>query len=309
VRGGRFTPTGFQQLNLPRAAYVGKIFQRGPGLERVRMNTEMACAAKCNTHRWILMTVAIGMLFWSGRSFARGTQTEPAARQQDASPQQNAAFDPHDLSGIWRVEGGEILSKQAPRMTPWAQARYDAAKPGIGPRAQPQGNDPISGCNPPGFPRILLFGAYPLEIIQLPGRVLQFFDFFYTYRTIWTGRQLLPNNPDPRWYGYSVGRWEGNTFVVDSSGFDDRSWLDEDGHPHSSEMRIEERYQRMGLNAIRLTMTLTDPKAYTQPWVSDVKILKRDAQDKMREDLCAPADEERYKDEMKEPAATPGQQP
>jgi hypothetical protein len=285
------------------------------------MNTETACAAKCNVHSWILVASTIGILLcYSGRSFARGgtelsgrqqtgTEAERAAKQAGDSPGQNAAFDARDLSGIWRVGGGEVLSKQAPPMTPWAQTQYNAAKPGIGPRSQSQGNDPISACNPPGFPRILLFGAYPLEIVRLPDRILQFYDFFYTYRTIWTDGQSLPKNPVQRWYGYSVGRWEGNTLVVDSSGFDDRSWLDEDGHPHSSDMRIEERYERISPDEIRLTMTLTDPKAYAQPWVSDVKILKRDTKDKMQEDLCAPADEERYQEEMKQPAATPAQQP
>lgn len=276
------------------------------------MNRETAGAAKRNVRGWILVAATAGMLLCSGRSFAQqtGSEAERAAKQAGDSSGQKAAFNPHDLSGIWRVQGGEMVSKQAPPMTPWAQAQYDAAKPGIGPRSQPEGNDPISACNPPGFPRIMLFGAYPLEIIQLPDRILQFYDFFYAYRTIWTDGQSLPNNPVPRWYGYSVGRWEGNTFVVDSSGFDDRSWLDEDGHPHSGNMRIEERYERIGPDEISLTMTLTDPKAYTKPWVSDAKILKRDTKDKMQEDLCAPADEQRYQEEMKQPAATtPGQQP
>lgn len=287
-----------------------------PGFEKLRL--ERRARLRCKVLGWGMIAAVIGALLCSRASFAQnpehiGTAADGVATQAGASSSaQTVTSNPHDISGIWRVnqKAGEMLSKEVPPMTPWAQPRYDAAKPGIGPRSQSQGNDPIMACNPPGFPRILLFNAYPLEIIQLPDRVLQFFDFFYTYRTIWTDGRKLPKDPVARWYGYSVGRWEGNTFVVDSSGFDDRSWLDEDGHPHSSEMQIEERYQRTGPDTITLEMTLTDPKAYTKPWVSEVKTLKRDARVEMLEDLCAPADEERYKKEMREPAATPpGQQP
>ena len=129
-------------------------------------------------------------------------------------------------------------------------------------------------CDPIGFPRILFYNAYPLEIAQLPDRMIQFFDLFYTHRTIWTDGRELPKDPDPRWYGYSVGKWDGDTFVVDSSGFDERPWLDADGHPHSADMRIEERYKRVDHDTIEVNMILTDPKAYTKPWVSETKTLK-----------------------------------
>ena len=94
-------------------------------------------------------------------------------------------------------------------MTPWAQARFDAAKPGIGPRAQPLGNDPIMSCDPIGYPRIAHGGDYPMEFVQTKDRLIEFFDFFYTYRTIYLDGRPPPTNPEPTWYGYSVGRWEG----------------------------------------------------------------------------------------------------
>jgi len=192
-----------------------------------------------------------------------------------------------------------------PPMTAWAQERYKAAKPGLGGsgRAQPLGNDPMMNCDPMGFPRIMFWTNYPIEIIHIPGRTLMFFDWFYTYRTIWTDGRQLPNDPDPKWYGYSTGKWEGDTFVVQTSGFDDRTWLDADGHPHSEDMKLEERYRRVDRNTIELTMTLTDPQAYTKPWIGDKMTLTRaDSKQEMREDVCVPSEEQKYKDLIRNPA-------
>jgi hypothetical protein len=238
---------------------------------------------------------------------AQTTASPPAA--PTAAGQSPAAFDPHDLSGIWwgRLARGvsSSLGRTAPPMTPWAQDRHNAAKPGLGrgARAQPLGNDPMMICDPMGFPRIMFWTNYPYEILQLRDRVIVFFDWFYTYRTIWTDGRELEADPDLRWYGNSVGKWEGNTFVVRSNGFDDRSWLDADGHPHSDEMRLEERYQRVSADTIELTMTLTDPKAYTEPWISETMILTRaEPNTKMREDVCVPSVEQKYKEMIRNPA-------
>jgi hypothetical protein len=95
---------------------------------------------------------------------------------------------------------------------------------------------------------------------------------------------------------------------VRSNGFDDRAWLDADGHPHSDEMQLEERYRRVDANTIELTMTLTDRKAYTEPWVSEKMTLTRaDRKTAMREDVCVPSAEQKYKETIRDPAggATP----
>src|SRR5580700_5997791 len=112
-----------------------------------------------------------------GRGRGRGEANTP-------SPTANLPYDPHDFSGIWTGRGGAFntLSKDPPPMTARGQARYDAAKPGIGPRAQPLGNDPIMGCDPIGYPRIAFYNAYPMEFVQTKDRLIEFFDFFYTHR-------------------------------------------------------------------------------------------------------------------------------
>jgi len=215
-------------------------------------------------------------------------------------------FDHHDFSGFWQIQcrAGCTMSNQ-PAMTAWGKAQFDAAKPGIGPRAQPLGNDPMMICDPLGIPRILLYPATPVEIVQTPDGMYQFFDWFHTFRKIWIDGRALPKNPDPRWFGYSTGRWDGDTFVVDSIGFNDRTWLDQLGNPHSDEMQLQERWHRVDHDTLELSMTLTDPKTYTKPWVSDTKIYKLTPGAKFLESFCVPSDEAAYKEEMRDLAGNP----
>jgi hypothetical protein len=253
------------------------------------------------------ITFATILVFISVSSAAALAQGN--GRLQAPDSLKNAPFDAHDLSGIW----WGVLSRGAnfgpggttPPMTPLAQERYKVAKPGLGGsgRAQPLGNDPMMMCDPMGFPRIMFWTNYPIEIIQLPKRTLMFFDWFYTYRTIWTNGRELPKDPEPRWYGNSVGKWEGDTFVVRSTGLDDRTWLDADGHPHTEDMMLEERYRRIDHNTIELQMTITDPKAYAQPWIGSTMTLKlADDKVQMREDVCVPSEEQKYKELIRNPA-------
>ncbi len=195
-----------------------------------------------------------------------------------------------------------MSAAQPPAMTAWGQQKFNQAKPGLsGPRAQPLGNDPIMVCDPIGYPRVMFWNLYPIEIVQVPNRTLMFFDFFYAYRTIWTDGRSLPADPDPRFYGNSVGHWDGDTFVVESTGFDERSWIDAAGHPHSENMKLEEKFSRVDHDTIEFTMTIDDPKTYTKPWVSD-KMTLTATTERMREDVCVPSDEAQYKEEIRNPA-------
>ena len=92
---------------------------------------------------------------------------------------------------------------------------------------------------------------------SFPAGFIEFFDYFYVHRTIWTDGRELPKDPDPTWYGVSVGKWEGDTLVVETVGFNDRTWIDDDGHPHSEDMRVEERYRRIDHDNMELNMTIT----------------------------------------------------
>ena len=125
-----------------------------------------------------------------------------------------------------------------------------------------------------GFPRILYFPA-PFEFAQISNRLLQMFERDHVVREIWTDGRALPADPDPLWYGYSSGRWVNDTtFVVESTGYDDRTWLGSAGFPHSETMRLEERYQRVDRDTINFTLTINDPQAYSKPWIATPRVMK-----------------------------------
>src|SRR5713226_1162699 len=167
----------------------------------------------------------------------------------------------HSLTGVARGPGFVDM----PPMTPWGQAKFEENKPGYGIRQQPMGNDPILRCMPQGVPRAIWGGG---EFAQLPGKMVEFFGG--TWRQIATdGRPLKVDPPELRydtgWMGVSVGHWEDDyTFVVESAGFNDKTWLSEEGLPHSDEMKLEERYTRVDHDTLLLNATIDDPTTYTK---------------------------------------------
>jgi len=238
-------------------------------------------------------------------------------------------FDPHDLSGHWNRtsrfqtfsnvfsgQGATQGTAEAP-LTAAGKVRYEANKPGYGPRASPPalGNDPMGTCDPLGIPRLLntevISPHQTLEIVQVPGRMIQFFEWHHDWREVFTDGRALPaaDKIDFTWNGISVGRWEDNVFVVDSIGFDDRTWLDKFGYPHSEEMRLQERYRRVDKDTLELTMTLTDPETYSRPWVSDTKIFRIDRDKSKRWDeqiYCVPTEEYKFNQRVRDEAGGKG---
>jgi hypothetical protein len=190
-----------------------------------------------------------------------------------------------DLTGVWRRsrrppdnarrytmhEIAGTLTLQQPPMTPWGKARYEAAKPNVGSRGVSisETNDPIFKCFPPGVPRIYLMRVgQPLEIMQIPDRVIMFFEYDHFVRQIFMDGRQHPQDLTPSWMGHSIGMWEGDTLVVDTVGFNDKTWLDAEGHPHSDELHLVERIRRVNHDTMSIDFTIDDPKAYTKPWVS-----------------------------------------
>ncbi len=161
------------------------------------------------------------------------------------------------------------------------------ARDGEGPVSR---NSPeIRGCDPLAYPRLFTHN-YGFEFVVLPDRVFQFFEWGHTWRTIWTdGRELPEDPPIQRWMGWNVGHWEGDTFVIESNGFDARAWV-------SDEMRIEERYRRVDYGTLEVELRLNDPKTYTGPFVSRGTIELVPAAE-LWEYFCVPS-EERLFDEL-----------
>ncbi len=253
--------------------------------------------------------------------FALGQQAPPpsatnttSAKANPQSPKASSAskdqpFDPHDLNGVWQTRL-ENPNTGIPPMTPDGQAAFQAHKPGIGPHAVPlvEGNDPIWKCDPQGLPRGLINIVRPIQFVQTKNQMIQLFLFNEMWRIIATDGRSLPQAPVdiPRWTGYSVGHWDGDTFVVETNGLDERSWLDAYGDPHSDITTLEERYRRVDHDTMELTMTITDAKMYTRPWVMNKEIFKLKPELALdQQEICTPSESENYIKTIVNPEAMP----
>jgi len=187
----------------------------------------------------------------------------PAPRTADGKP---------DLSGLWNRISPKYHRNIAADLEPadiqsWAQALVEQRKEDLG-------RDYMNvKCVPlgPGYVTAAdITGAEMMKIVQTPGLIL-ILNPDLTYRQIFLDGRALESAPNPSWMGYSVGRWDGDTLVVESFGFNDRTWLDHDGHPHSEALRTIERYRRRTFGSLEIEVTLSDPAAYAKPWTVGVR--------------------------------------
>lgn len=238
-----------------------------------------------------------------------------APAQTDNAGKNNGAM--HDLSGIWLRQGPVPNMGKDVTWTPEGKAAFDANKPSFGPRQVPPalGNDPMGTCDPLGMPRNAFVeeAARSVEFLPVSGRVLEFFEWQHQYRTIWTDGRQLPKEPDPRWNGYAIGKWVGDTFVVDSVGFDDRTWLDMYGDPHSDALQVQERFRRVDHDTLTMVITFTDPKYFTQTWTSPTITFKMTTEkttmkgmDDKEETFCVPTEEEAFNKRIRDAAVGTG---
>ena len=203
--------------------------------------------------------------------------TAPARRTADGKP---------DLSGIWmrseRTEepGGQPAGrpplaafgnagagfKEGLPFQPWAA---DLQKKRVADRWV---DNPDALCLPQG-PLQFHLDPQPRKIVQMPGQILIIYESNYGLRTIYTdGRSLPPQGePQPYWHGYSIGRWEGDTLVVESNNFHDDGWLDTRGSPYTDALRLTERFRRVNFGQLDIELTVNDPKAYTKPFTIRVE--------------------------------------
>jgi len=258
---------------------------------------------------WLGAMLALAITCAMGGTAAAQWLTLPlpgTPRTADGKPNLNSPT-PHtadgkpDLSGIWRADTMRYNANLAPvgtevPMLPWAAEVYKH-------RVDTQGYDrPMTRCMPHGVPdamTVLLF-----KILQTPGVTVVLFEEFHKYRQIHTDGRQLPLDPDPAWYGYSVGRWEGDTFVVETAGFKDGSWLDNNGHPHTEALRITERFRRINFGRMDLDVNIDDTKAYSRPWKSDTIHFLLQPDTELLEHLC---ENNRDQERLKEIWEGPGQ--
>ena len=192
----------------------------------------------------------------------------PAPRTREGKP---------DFSGVWQLEPGPtppIVGDYPPApefldlgarlkgglpYQPWAAELVRKRSADFGK------DDPVSWCRPGGAVRLLTFPP-PRKIIQLPGLMVILSERDVTYRQIFTDGRPLPQDPDPSWNGYSSGKWQGDTLVVETIGFRDGTWLDRKGSPLTEEAKMTERFRRINYGRLEIELTIDDSQAYTRPW-------------------------------------------
>jgi len=178
---------------------------------------------------------------------------------------------PTNLTGIWLLDGAttSFSAEPAPPLTAWGQQRYAANKPTVGSNAALDANDPTLDCLPPGLPYILTIPT-PFEIVELDDQLIQIFEYDHSIRRIYTDGRTPPEDLELtgmyQWLGYSVGQWDGDTLIVETTGFNDRSWLDRSGYPHSTELKVTERLRRADPETLEIDVTVEDPIAFRRPW-------------------------------------------
>jgi hypothetical protein len=200
----------------------------------------------------------------------------PAPKTPDGKP---------DLSGIWAAECGvygrdgcftqslffdlaKDLNAADVQMTPWAQGIQTQRE------ARNHVDDPYGYCLPPGTPRIN-FGGGPFKILHTADVTAFLYETIagMTFRQVFTDGRSLPQMNEPTWLGYSVGRWDGEVFVVETAGFRDGGWLDtRKARPHSDALRVTERFRRTDFGHIQLTVTIDDRKAFLKPWTVQTRL-------------------------------------
>ena len=212
----------------------------------------------------LVSLVALGVLVAPSAAQQRGAAAQapskPAPRLPDGRP---------DLSGVWDGGGfnaralkpGETIS-----MTPSAEQVFKRRQSAEG---DPANEDPNLHCLPSGVPRM---SPYPWRMIQTPTHKAESHIFIlfegniHSYRQIFMDGRKHPDDPDPTWYGHSIGKWEGNTLVVDTIGYNDKFWFDFLGHPHTEKLHTIERFTRTNMDTLELEVTIDDPGAYTKPF-------------------------------------------
>jgi len=222
-----------------------------------------------------------------------------------------------DLTGAWVGPQNYKVGPAAP-MTPAGAAIFKERHAYLPNGAKfeeglPPSNDPFITCDPLGFPRNLQAHAISMRGGMLfgsaPNRILIAYEQQRVWREIFIDGRKLPDKvdvkgaPDARYYGFSVGHWEDdNTFVIDSTGLDERAWIDEVGHPQSAKTHVQERYTRVDQYNMKLTVTVDDPTLYTKPWTSLTADFYWMKNQEFSESFCIPSEGIEYRDSLTKPS-------
>ena len=183
-----------------------------------------------------------------------------------SAPAARTSYGKPDLSGVWNVDNKYVrdLAVDFPAgyvpFQGWAKTLFDQRKDG-----SHSFEDNAAHCLPPGTPRINA-APFPWKLIQQPDYILIIYENFNMWRQIFLDGRVLDPDAVPAWFGYSTGKWEGDTLVVDTRGFNGKAWIDQLGKPATESLHVTERFTRKDFGHMDIQVTIDDPKAYTKPW-------------------------------------------
>ncbi len=238
-----------------------------------------------------LLRILLGFVIALSCSASGSAQTKEPGRTAKAASGSKTP----DLSGVWMRDAPPAtamqfwiyeLNQEEPPMTAWGQEQFKAAKSSFGAHEYPleETNDPVlRHCDPPGVPRVYMH-PFPFQFIQTAGEVVMLFEVDSLRREIYTDGEPHDTSLVPLWMGNSIGRWDGDTLVVDTVNFNDKTWIDRIGHPHSDQLHVVERFRRTDHDHLVDEITIEDPKAYSKPWTARLEFKLRPW--KLTEQFC-----------------------
>ena len=235
-------------------------------------------------------------------AYAQGS----ASRAKAKSGASNASVP--DLNGYWNIKGGSPSwdpadpagkNPDALPMLPWARQKLEAARPPFGAKATFDAvNDPVQKyCDPPGVTRLYQY-PYEFLFIQTPDTVYILYEFSRVWRMIPLNKQH-PKDPDTTWMGDSVGKYEGDKLIIDTIGFNDKTWIDQVGHPHSDALHLVERIRRVDADSLEVEVSFDDPKAYAKPFSAERTFTRSTSPP--TEALCSASEMQLFQDQVMTP--------
>ena len=199
-----------------------------------------------------------GLLLHGPVVYSQGRGAAAAANTPDGTPAPRAADGHADLSGVWNkrlVQNTAAMAEPLPFTAEGLKAFNDVWNH----------IDPTSKCKFPGVPRVNT-SPYPFQIVQLPDKVIFLYEYMHNFRVIYTDGRTHRPTWEPSLLGDSIGKWDGDTLVIDTVNLTDRTWLDDHGNRHSDALHVTERWRRVSANQLSYEETIDDPKFYTKPW-------------------------------------------
>jgi hypothetical protein len=214
-------------------------------------------------------------------------QTATAPQTHHPNPIRSWATLPNpDFSGVWFIDEyhRNLLPKEDPPFLPAALEAFKKLQYESAHHDPDVAIDPTERCIPPGIPRTEL-QPFPWEIVQARDRIVQIFEYQSLVRQIFTDGRGHPSDFEPTYMGHSTGKFEGDTLVIDTVGFNDKTWLDPMGLPHSDALHVVERMRRVDHDTLKDTYTIDDPKTYSKPWTA-MRTFKLHSDWQIKEYVC-----------------------